>query len=270
MIALIGSGNVAHWVAERLRHSQEFRIAQIYSRQMEHAQELAAAVGAEAIDDLSKLTPSCDIYLFSIKDDAYRDVLRQIPFRMPVALHTAGTVSQEVFAAFAREYGVLYPLQTFSKHTDLSNLEVPLCVENNHINENSDMTMRLAKTLSDTCHIVCEEQRAVLHLAAVFANNFSNAMASIADDILKSDGMDINILLPLMRQTIEKLHTLSPAEAQTGPAARGDRTVMDKHLKMLPDEKTRAIYTIISDYIMNNTGGKQNLSDKQTETAESN
>ncbi|MBO4504694.1 MAG: DUF2520 domain-containing protein [Bacteroidales bacterium] len=270
MIALIGSGNVAHWVAERLRHSQEFRIAQVYSRQLEHAQELAAAVGAEAIDDLSRLNPCCDIYLFSVKDDAYRDVLCQIPFRMPVALHTAGTVSQEVFETFAREYGVLYPLQTFSKHTNLSELEVPLCVENNHINESRALTMRLAQTLSDTCHIVCEEQRAVLHLAAVFANNFGNAMASIADDILKANGMDIKMLLPLMRQTLNKLHTLSPAEAQTGPAARSDRTVMEKHLKMLPDEKTRTIYTVISDYIMDNISKKENLPDKQTETAKSN
>lgn len=254
MIALIGSGNVAHWVASRLERSREFPIAQVYSRDMDNAVALAEKVGAHPICDLSRLRPDCDIYLFTVADDAYRSVLQQIPFTMPLALHTAGSVSQDVFCGYAREYGVLYPLQTFSKHSDMSNLEVPLCLEDNNIGPGREMVERFAAALSGDCRRVDEAQRAVLHLAAVFACNFSNAMASAADEILTAEGLDFKMLLPLMRQTLDKLQELPPAEAQTGPAARGDRSVMEKHLGMLGDERLRNIYREISAYIEERKG----------------
>ncbi|MBQ4441113.1 MAG: DUF2520 domain-containing protein [Bacteroidales bacterium] len=249
MIALIGSGNVAHWVAGRLKGSQEFPVGQVYSRRMENARALADTLGAEAIDDLSLLRPDSDIYLFSVKDDAYGEILEKVPFTMPVALHTAGSVSQNLFAGHAREYGVLYPLQTFSKTTDLGHLQVPLCVEESMIGRNRDKVHRLASELSGTCYAVDESRRAVLHLAAVFACNFGNAMNHIADDILKAEGMDLKMLLPLLQESLRKLQTLSPAEAQTGPAVRGDRTVMEKHIAMLEDDRLKKIYREVSRYV---------------------
>ena len=249
MIALIGSGNVAHWVAGRLKGSQEFPVGQVYSRRMENARALADTLGAEAIDDLSLLRPDSDIYLFSVKDDDYGEILEKVPFTMPVALHTAGSVSQNLFAGHAREYGVLYPLQTFSKTTDLGHLQVPLCVEESMIGRNRDKVHRLASELSGTCYAVDESRRAVLHLAAVFACNFGNAMNHIADDILKAEGMDLKMLLPLLQESLRKLQTLSPAEAQTGPAVRGDRTVMEKHIAMLEDDRLKKIYREVSRYV---------------------
>ncbi|MBQ3850931.1 MAG: DUF2520 domain-containing protein [Bacteroidales bacterium] len=249
MIAIIGTGNVAHWVASRLKDSQEFPVAQVYGRRMDQARALAGKVGAQAIDDLSELRRDCDLYLFTVKDDAYREVLEKVPFTMPLAVHTAGSVSQRVFEGHAREYGVLYPLQTISKNADLEGLEVPLCVEDDRLGASCERVWRLATALSDQSHRVGEDQRAVLHLAAVFACNFSNAMASAADEILAANGLDFKMLLPLMRQTLDKLQELSPVEAQTGPAVRGDRAVMDKHIRMLEDERLRNIYREISEYI---------------------
>ncbi len=249
MIAIIGTGNVAHWVASRLKNSQEFPVAQVYGRRMDQARALAGKVGAQAIDDLSELRRDCDLYLFTVKDDAYREVLEKVPFTMPLAVHTAGSVSQRVFEGHAREYGVLYPLQTISKNADLEGLEVPLCVEDDRLGVSCERVWRLATALSDQSRRVGEDQRAVLHLAAVFACNFSNAMASAADEILTANGLDFKMLLPLMRQTLDKLQELSPVEAQTGPAVRGDREVMDKHIRMLEDERLRNIYREISEYI---------------------
>lgn len=249
MIALIGSGNVAHWVAGRLKDSQEFPVGQVYSRRMENARALADTLGAEAVDDLSRLRADCDLYLFSVKDDAYGEILKKIPFTMPVALHTAGSVSQNVFSGHAREYGVLYPLQTFSKTTDLVQLQVPLCVEESMIDRSRDKVHRLAAELSSTCYAVDESRRAVLHLAAVFACNFGNAMNHIADDILKAEGMDLKMLLPLLQESLRKLQTLSPGEAQTGPAVRGDRMVMEKHIAMLEDDRVKRIYREVSQYV---------------------
>ncbi len=168
MIALIGSGNVAHWVARRLADSEEFRIGQVYSRQLSHAQALAEEMSAQAIDDLAKLDPRCELFLFALKDDAYADAMRKLPFKLPVALHTAGAISQQVFDGYAEEYGVLYPLQTFSKSAaPQQKIQVPLCMETNRIIRSKLRVRRLAERLSPLQYEVNEAQRAVLHLAAV-------------------------------------------------------------------------------------------------------
>jgi len=256
MIALIGSGNVAAWIAYRLRDSREFRIGQVYSRNLAHARRIADGVGAQAIDDITQLSPEASLYLFSVADDAYGELLPRIPFTMPVALHTAGSVSQRVFEGHAREYGVLYPLQTFSKDTVYEGLQVPVCLETDHLGASLDSVERLAAALSDRYCRMSELQRAVAHLAAVFACNFSNAMFSIADDILKDNGMSLDLLRPLMQQTLDKLDSMSPRQAQTGPARRNDSRVMAKHLETLTDEHWRRIYSAVSDYIRDVEGEK--------------
>lgn len=250
MIALIGSGNVATWVASKLADSKEFAIGQVYSRNLDHARALADRVGAEAIDDLRKLNPACDVFLFALRDDAYPDILKEVPFRMSLALHTAGSVSQHIFKQYADAYGVVYPLQTLSKTMDFSAVKVPLCVEGDQLGDNHDKVMRLVSELSATHCDMSERQRAVAHLAAVFACNFSNALYGMADELLQKEGFSLELLMPLMEQTLEKLKTMSPEEAQTGPAARRDTVVMGQQMMALDDERLRAIYAAISDYIM--------------------
>lgn len=250
MIALIGSGNVATWLASKLAGSKEFAIGQVYSRNLEHASALADGVGAEAIDNLKALNPACDVFLFALRDDAYPDILKEVPFRMPLALHTAGSVSQHIFKQYADAYGVVYPLQTLSKTMDFSTVKVPLCVESDYLGENQDKVMRLVAELSDLHCEMTEKQRATAHLAAVFACNFSNALCGIADELLQKEGFSLELLMPLMEQTLEKLKTMSPAEAQTGPAARRDTVVMGRQMMSLSDPRMREVYEALSAYIM--------------------
>lgn len=249
MISLVGAGNVAAWIVERLCDSEEFRISQVYSRRLCNAERLARRCGAAAIDSLSDLDPDNHVYLFALSDNAYPAVLEQVPFRMPLALHTAGSVSQEVFAPFAEHYGVLYPLQTFTKSFDTTGLTVPLCMELDRLGEHAGAVERLGTALSPHCHKMNEEQRNLLHLAAVFACNFSNAMCGIADDLLRTGDMDIRLLLPLLQQTVDKLRVMTPAEAQTGPARRGDTTVMKKHIAAIGNPLIQDLYRDISEYI---------------------
>jgi len=250
MITLIGAGNVASWLAFRLRNSQAFHIGQVFSRNLEHAQRVAELSGASAINDLQQLDPHSDLCIFSLSDDAYPEVLSQLPFEIPVALHTAGSVSQTVFKRHAKCYGVLYPLQTFTSTADLEHLPVPLCIENDRLGEAAEMVDRLAAALSDIRCVMSEKQRATVHLAAVFACNFSNAMYTIADELLKKENADIQLLLPLLQQTLDKLSVMAPKEAQTGPAKRGDRLVMARQLLSLPDPQMQEIYRAVSDYIL--------------------
>lgn len=249
MIALIGSGNVAAWIAHRLRDSKEFRIGQVYSRNIDHARRIADRVEAEAIDRMEDLSREASMYLFSVSDDAYRKLLPQIPFTMPLALHTAGSVSQQVFAGYAVEYGVLYPLQTFSENSVYEGLQVPVCLETDHLGASLDSVERLAAALSEQRCRMSGHQRTVAHLAAVFACNFSNAMFTIASDILQENGMSLDLLRPLMQQTLDKLDVMSPRQAQTGPAKRRDDRVLHNHLAALDDPIQRDIYRLISMYI---------------------
>lgn len=249
MVALLGSGNVATWLATRLRDSQEFPVTQVYSRRLEHARMVADMCGAEAIDDLSRLDSHCGVYIFALSDDALPQVLPQIPFRMPLAVHTAGSVPQEIFRPYADHYGVLYPLQTFSKTADMSALQVPLCVECDQAGPCRERLLSLAEALSDTVRPLSGEQRFYAHLASVFACNFSNAMCQVADQILQQHQLDRSLILPLLEQTVHKLQGMSPREAQTGPARRGDEEVMRHHLAALSDPRWREIYRLMSDFI---------------------
>jgi predicted short-subunit dehydrogenase-like oxidoreductase (DUF2520 family) len=154
----------------------------------------------------------------------------------------------DVFHGYTQRYGVMYPLQTFSKQCKLDFSEIPLFVEANTTSD-EDFLYDMAEWLSN--HVVCmtSEKRKHLHLAAVFACNFSNHMYSIAAKLLEKQNIDWNLLLPLIFESVDKLNDLPPNRAQTGPAVRGDRAIIEQHLGMLEDEKIRQLYALISDSI---------------------
>ena len=270
MITLVGSGNVATWIAQRLQGNPRFPITQVYSRNLEHAQTLAELLNAEAIDDIRQLNSDNQIFIFALADNAYDEFLPKLPFHLPSAFLTSGTVSCQCLKDYADHYGVIYPLQTFTKTQDMSMLEVPLCLEY-HEEPTQEPTLpsvensspkstlpsvdniqmhSLARELSPKCYEVSESQRARMHVAAVFACNFSNAMYHIAYNLLQENDLPFVMLMPLLRQTVTKLETMTPAEAQTGPAARHDENVMQAQLDSLSDANYKEIYRLMSELIM--------------------
>ena len=250
MITLIGSGNVATWIAQRLQGNLRFPITQVFSRHLEHAQTLADLLNAEAIEDIRKLNPDNQIFIVALADKAYDEILPLLPFKLPLAFTTSGTVSCQCLKDYAEQYGVIYPLQTFTKSQDMRKLEVPLCLESDFAGEHKTLMWELARELSPTCYEVSEAQRAKMHVAAVFACNFSNAMYQIAYKLLKENGLPFEILLPVLHQTVEKVSQMTPAEAQTGPAVRGDVNVMRAQISTLSDDRLKELYRLVSELIM--------------------
>ena len=246
-VSIIGTGNVAHWFVYTLKKAG-IKIHQIYGRDAKRCQILAESCGAEAINDLSKLKKNSDLYLFSIKDDSYEEVVSQIPFELPLAALTSGTVSQRVLAPIASRFGTIYPCQTLNCGMDFSEVEVPLCVEGGD-GETEALLLQLAAQLSEKTLILHEEERRQLHLAAVFACNFTNALYGVAFDLLKNAKIEPTVLLPLLQNSLKKLNTMTPEEAQTGPAVRGDKKVIEKHLSMIQDPQQRAIYELLTEEI---------------------
>lgn len=246
-IVFIGAGNVATNMAKAFRKT-DHKVLQVYSRTIGHAQMLANEIHAEFTNNPAKIRTDADVYIFSVKDDALPEILHRMPKTNGTWIHTAGSVPMRIFAPYIANYGVIYPLQTFSKKRTVNFADIPLFIEANN-NETRETIQSLATALSPKVYYMEGEKRQYLHLSAVFACNFANHMYTLAADILENEGIPYDVLKPLIEETAEKVKEMSPRNAQTGPAVRFDKQVMKKHLDLLKDEEKKHIYRLLSESI---------------------
>ena len=253
-IVLIGAGNVATHLGKALLASGH-NIMQVWSRTTSSASALAETLCTDAVTNLDDVSLDADIYIISVVDDALPKIIQLLcPQRAnALFLHTAGSVPMSCFKDFASSYGVFYPMQTFSKVKPLTFRNIPMFVEASDEKTLSTL-LALANSVSDNVYRLDGEGRKWLHLAAVFACNFSNYCCAVAEKLLQRQGIPFEVLLPLVDETAAKLHRLSPDEAQTGPASRHDRGVMNAQVTMLAqDENLAEIYRLMSEGIMKNS-----------------
>lgn len=247
-VVMIGSGNVATSLANGLAARCE--VAQIYSRQLAHAQALADAIGCDnATDDLKSLVPDADAYIISVRDDVIADVIAATPDNGALWVHTSGSKPINLFAGHRKRYGVLYPMQSFSRQMVTPLDEVHFFIEACDALTLADVRL-LGELLSRYVAEANSDQRRQLHVAAVFSCNFANHLWTLADEVLTDAGLSFNAMKPLIRTTVEKLDRLTPALSQTGPAVRHDAQVIDSHLAMLDGDK-REIYRMLTESIIN-------------------
>ena len=247
-VVIIGSGNVATSLAHAL--VAHCCVAQIYSRTLNHARALALEVGCpDATDDLQHLVPDADAYIIAVRDDAIAGVIAAVPDNGALWLHTSGSKPVSLFAGHRARYGVLWPMQSFSREMVVPLDEVHFFAEANNADTLSDL-MALGHLLSRHVVEADSDKRRRLHVASVFSCNFANHMWTLASEVLDEAGLSFDVMLPLIRTTVDKLDRLSPAQSQTGPAIRHDSKVIDSHLSMLDGDK-RELYRSISQSIMN-------------------
>lgn len=245
-IVMIGAGNLATHLAKAL-HNAGNEIVQVYSRTMESALLLAEYLGCEATNDLEKVVPQADLYIFSVKDSVLSNLINELSMCCQgVFVHTAGSVPLSVFPQTIAHYGVLYPMQTFSKQREVEFREIPCFLESSD-EPTLAMLHSLCNTISKTVYELSSESRCHLHLAAVFASNFANHCYDIASHVLQSQHIPFSCMLPLIRETVEKVASLSPHNAQTGPAVRYDENVMSAQEKLLQgNPQWQEIYKLMS------------------------
>lgn len=248
-VVIIGSGNVATSIALTLKDKCE--LVQIYSRTLANAKALAQQVGCEAIGDLKNLALDADVYIVSVKDDAIGSVVDTVPDNGALWLHTSGSTPIDVFQNKRSRYGVLYPMQSFSKSHPANMSEVHIFIEGCD-SETCKEIKAIASLMTKNVHEADSAEREKLHIAAVFACNFANHMFTLSSEVLDEAGLPFDAMLPLIKTTIAKLDNITPQESQTGPAARGDMTIIEKHLKSLHGDK-RKIYKLLSHSIMDRT-----------------
>lgn len=222
---------------------------------------VALAGKTDELYNISSRTPEeipldSDLYILAVSDDAIPEVAARMPSVKGVVAHTAGSVAMQTLSPCFDRIGVLYPLQTFTKGVDVDYSEIPVFIEGNSP-ETVSMLSDTAALFSRHIYPADSERRRLLHVASVFACNYVNGLWCIADDMLRKDGLSLEVLLPLIKATASKITRMSPAEAQTGPASRGDTGVMRSHLQMLQDNPTLSeIYRRLGDNILTRSGHK--------------
>lgn len=231
---MIGAGKVATHIATHLSLYTE--IYQVYSRTSASAEDLAAKLHCEATQNLTDVYTDADVYIFSLTDNALPEVIKSVVphLQKGVCIHTAGSLPIDVFKGVATDFGVLYPMQTFSKEKEIRWEDVPLFIEGNTPHTIA-IVKKVAQYLSSSIYEINSAQRAYLHIGAVLTCNFANHLYAIAEQLFKEKGLPFHTLLPLITETTAKVQVLSPLQAQTGPAQRGDSTVIEKHLQLLEE-----------------------------------
>ena len=250
-INIIGAGNMAYQLTRAFYNHPEVRLQQLYNRS-----ELSPEFNAFEIEkthNLSLLRPA-DVCIITVKDEAITEVSEKIPLENQLVVHTSGNTSIEAIDSKNRR-GVFYPLQTMNKQTIVDFTKVPFCLEAENTND-FYLLQRLASLLSTKTYALNSYQRRVLHLAAVFMNNFSNHLVYISQQICKENEVPFEILQPLLAETLAKLQNTSAYDAQTGPARRNDSLTISNHLAMLNDNY-KEIYDIITKSIINTYGRKE-------------
>jgi predicted short-subunit dehydrogenase-like oxidoreductase (DUF2520 family) len=242
-ICIIGSGNVAHFMGKKLLHSQH-QVVQIISPNIEHARKLAEVLNCDYADIITNINPIVDVVILAINDDAIKKIAPNDLLKTKIVIHTAGSVSLEDIQHLSPRTACIWPVYSISKNNLPSSDKIPLAV-NFSINEIKAPLMNLAQSMSSNVFLLNDEQKMIAHVSAVFANNFSNHLFAIAEKLLDKQHIPFDILMPLIKNTVEKLNTHSPADNQTGPAIRKDEKTIQKHLNLLTDSD-KIIYEMLT------------------------
>ena len=247
-IVLIGSGNVATQFGLAFQQSGH-RIIQVYSRTTGNARRLARKLKCEYTIDQNKISFETDLFFVAFSDSATADFTGTFNPKEKLIVHTSGSLPLSVFNSKVKNCGVLYPMKSFTKAQKTDMQEVTFFVEgNSKIAEKK--VLAIAKQFSENVHSVTSRQRFVIHLAAVFANNFPNHLLAISELLLKSEQLSLRLFYPMIEQTFSKIRQFSPAELQTGPAKRGDKKTIDAHLRYLTGfPEFKEIYKLLSSSI---------------------
>lgn len=238
-VVIIGFGNVGSHLSQICAATEGIKVLQVYTRSVPNTTTTTPFL----IHDLKDISTAADIYIAAVPDDKINDITAKLPFANKLVVHTSGGSDVASIHKKNRK-GVFYPLQTFSKNKVVNFNNIPILVEA----ENKDdlgLLLELGHKISEKVQQINSKERAALHVAAVFVNNFVNELYHVSEDILKEQDLNFNLLLPLIKETALKMELLTPSLAQTGPAKRGDAKTIRKHQELL-NKKQQSIYDLLT------------------------
>ncbi len=248
-VCVIGTGNVAYHFSKIILENKNLKLSQVVGRKKEL--DFDFKLNINYINDLNSLVDA-DLYLICVIDSTIKEISKKIKYKSnSVIAHCSGSTNINVLKNH-KNYGVIYPVQTLTKKKKIDFYKTPLLIESN--NRNSFKKIKFfSKSISNQVIKCNSDERAYVHVSAVFCNNFVNYMNFISQKILESKKLDPKIILPLVSETANKLVQLRPIEAQTGPAIRKDMVTIKKHLHLLENSDFFDLYKILTNSILKNT-----------------
>ncbi len=248
-IVFLGAGNLAYHLSKALQKAGH-SVLQVYSRTMKAAEELANLLNCKAVNNVKDIIQTADLYIVALSDDAVKTIVEQLDIDTKNIVHTAGSIPIDVLKG-AKNYGVFYPLQTFSKNRELVFSNIPICIEADNLNF-QEVLLSLANQISENVWLINSEERKYLHLSAVFVCNFVNHIYSLTKQMIDEKNLDFKILYPLIKETVNKALDGSPMLSQTGPAIRNDKKTLAKHINLLSSRHDLSnFYDMMSKSIQN-------------------
>ena len=250
-VVILGGGNLAFHLAKAFAHNNNVSLLQVYNRTLANIKELEKF--APITDSIENLVPA-SIYIIATSDNAIANLSRSIENSTSLVVHTSGALNMDTLNSVKK--GVFYPLQSFTKDKKVNFESIPLCLETEN-REDYLLLENLARAISKKVYPMTSEQRKKLHIAAVFVNNFVNYMYGMGEKICLENKIPFEVLLPLIHETAKKMETLTPMEAQTGPAIRKDDKTIALHKQALNAEQL-IIYELLTEAILkkNKNGNK--------------
>lgn len=243
-IVIIGTGNTATVLGKLFKHAGH-AITQVFGRTSQHAEQLGGALHSRFTTDRTQLDTEADLYLIAVSDNAISHIASWLELDKKLVVHTAGSVEAGILSACSKNYGVLYPLQSLRKEMDHVP-EIPFLVEGN-TEDNSALIYDFARSISTRVQFANDQQRLMIHIAAIMVSNFTNHLYMLAEDFCNKENLDFKMLLPLITETSNRLNKFSPTEMQTGPAIRNDTNTIEKHIELLePYSFHQSIYRILT------------------------
>lgn len=239
-IVILGTGNLAKHLYTAFTKADGVDMVQVVGRNQSELEQFSEhSTISNSFDSIG----SADVYLIAVKDDAIGEVSQHLLKKKGVVVHTSGAIG--LTAIQAENRGVFYPLQTFTKGKMVDFSPIPICIEAQE-KKSLETLKNLAQSISGKVHHIDSEQRKKLHLAAVFVNNFTNYLYGVGEELCLEEGLSFDLLKPLILETAEKIRTIHPKEAQTGPARRNDVKSMESHLELLNKKEHIALYKLLS------------------------
>ena len=229
-VTLIGSGNVAT-VLGKLIKSAGHTIMEVHSRDLLHAAILAEELGANAVDDLGRLSLDAGLFIISVSDGAIAGIAETLKLPGKMVVHTSGAVAANALQNISDNYGVLYPLQSLRKEANHIPA-IPLLVDGSNEKTTKEI-LSFAETISNRVLFCGDEERLKLHVVAVVVSNFTNHLYALTSDYCSTEHIDFSALFPLIEEVAVRVKEYNPENMQTGPAIRGDAATIEKHIQLL-------------------------------------
>lgn len=249
-IVIIGTGNTATVLGRKLKAAGH-KIVQVFGRHSMEASKLAYELGTGSTNYWNVVNRNADIYILAVSDIAINEILKELHLPGKTVVHTAASMSKNILKNASDHFGVFYPLQSLKKETGYLP-DIPIIIDAGDESTLQELDV-LAHSISDKVIEADDEQRLKLHLAAVFCNNFVNHLYALAEEFCNKEGIDFRLMLPLIKETAERLEVMSPSKSQTGPAIRNDNATIEKHLQLLEKyPQIKKIYEMLTESIYNN------------------